>query len=195
MKLKLSFHCGTSPSAMVLTLHDEGGGLVATLLDDSRKLGFYSPRDGFTLHITDTDPGSASAGGWLEDTSLVEKYRMSDADYAKRENTYRKWKVRAPADGYASADPQRPGGTRQAVLVMPEGRTYVLPCGGPAAHLNRVTAVAPSPHCRQSSWPRTPRGPLRRRWPSGEAWSTCLRRPRCGGQGREACRSGAPTPG
>jgi hypothetical protein len=31
-------------------------------------------------------------GGWLEDTSLVDKYKMSDEEYNKRENTYRKWK-------------------------------------------------------------------------------------------------------
>jgi len=37
----------------------------------------------------DTDPNSASANGWLEDTDLVDKYKMSDDDYNKRENTYR----------------------------------------------------------------------------------------------------------
>lgn len=47
----------------------------------------------YVIHITDSDPGSLSANGWLEDTSLVEKYVMSDADYDKREKSYRKWKV------------------------------------------------------------------------------------------------------
>lgn len=79
---------------MVLALLDESGAPVATMWEDHRKLGYYSPRDGYTVHITDTDPGSASAGGWLEDTSLVEKYRMSDDEYNKREKTYRNWKVR-----------------------------------------------------------------------------------------------------
>ena len=95
VKLKLSFHCGTSPSAMILTLHDEQGGFVAAMDEDQRKLGFYSPLDHYALHILDADPTSASAGGWLEDTSLVEKYKMSDEDYNKREKTYRKWKVSA----------------------------------------------------------------------------------------------------
>ena len=40
-------------------------------------LGYYSPEDGWTIHITDTDANSASAGGWLEDTSKVKKYEMS----------------------------------------------------------------------------------------------------------------------
>jgi hypothetical protein len=37
-------------------------------------------------------PPWGCAGGWLEDTSLVEKYKMSDEEYNKRENTYRRWK-------------------------------------------------------------------------------------------------------
>lgn len=42
-----------------------------------------------TIHVIDTDPTSLSAGGWLEDVSKVEKYVMSDEDYARRENSYR----------------------------------------------------------------------------------------------------------
>lgn len=32
---------------------------------------------------------SVSRGGWLEDTSKVEKYVMSEDDYNSREGTYR----------------------------------------------------------------------------------------------------------
>jgi hypothetical protein len=46
----------------------------------------------YVLHIIDTDPMSLSANGWLEDTSKVQKYEMSDEAYAERENTYRKFK-------------------------------------------------------------------------------------------------------
>lgn len=106
VKVKLSFHCGTSPSAMVLSLLDENGTMLYTLWEDHRKLGYYSPRDGYALHIVDSDPTSASAGGWLENTALVEKYKMSDEDYSKRENTYRRWKVRLCAAGGAVCMPQ-----------------------------------------------------------------------------------------
>ena len=44
------------------------------------------------LHVIDTDVNSKSASGWLEDTSKVEKYVMSDEDYAKRDNTYKQYK-------------------------------------------------------------------------------------------------------
>ena len=65
VKSNLCFHCGTPPSAQQLQLKDERGRLLACLDDDSRKLGFYSPRDGYTLHIIDTDPTSLSGGRWV----------------------------------------------------------------------------------------------------------------------------------
>ena len=60
--------------------------------EDQRKLGYYSPYDGCRLHIVDLDPNSASAGGWLEDTSLVKKYEISEEAYNARENTYRNFR-------------------------------------------------------------------------------------------------------
>lgn len=93
LKHKLISHTGTNPSAMILQLFDEVGNLVASGMEDGKKLGFYSPADGWRVHVIDTDPTSASANGWLEDVSKVEKYMMSDAEYDKRENTYRKFKA------------------------------------------------------------------------------------------------------
>lgn len=40
----------------------------------------------------DLDPSSVTSGGWLEDTSLVEKYEISDDAYKKRDGTFRKFK-------------------------------------------------------------------------------------------------------
>lgn len=53
-------HPHTHVGLQVLQLKDERGRLLAVLDDDSRKLGYYSPQDGFTLHIIDTDPTSLS---------------------------------------------------------------------------------------------------------------------------------------
>lgn len=46
VKAKLSTHCGTTTGDMRLQLLDEGNRLVATLSDDQRLLGYYSPADG-----------------------------------------------------------------------------------------------------------------------------------------------------
>jgi tubulin-folding cofactor B len=42
--------------------------------------------------VTDTDASSLAAQGWLEDTSKVDKYVISEEDYSARDNTYRKFK-------------------------------------------------------------------------------------------------------
>ena len=57
--------------------------------DNSKMLGFYSVVSGNEIHIIDTDPFSLSRGGGLTDTSLVEKYRMTDDAYDKRKGTMR----------------------------------------------------------------------------------------------------------
>lgn len=92
VKDKLMSHVGTSSGSMVLTLKDNRGSKVADLLDDSRKLGYYSPMSGYILHVVDSDSMSLANTGWLEDVSKVEKYVMSDADYDARDDTYRKFK-------------------------------------------------------------------------------------------------------
>lgn len=125
VKRKMCFHCGTPPSAQALQLKDERGRVVAALQDDSRKLGFYSPRDGFILHIVDTDPTSISANGWLEDVSKVEKYVMSDEAYAERDNTYRKYK-----EARLAADPTW---TLQKEMAARKTASAGLPQAGPPA--------------------------------------------------------------
>lgn len=52
-------------------------------------LGFYSVVSGMEIHIIDTDPYSLSKGGGLTDTSLVQKYKMSDDAYDRRSGTMR----------------------------------------------------------------------------------------------------------
>jgi tubulin-specific chaperone B len=119
LKCKLAFHCGTTPSAMRLELRDGKGNPLSALHDDNKKFGFYSPENGFILHIADTDPTSATANGWLEDVSKVEKYVMSDAEYRKRDNTYHKYK-----EGKLAQDPTW---TIQRELTERQGKNYKLP--------------------------------------------------------------------
>ncbi|KAK7399249.1 hypothetical protein VNO78_10428 [Psophocarpus tetragonolobus] len=92
VKEKLWKKCGTSVNSMHLELYDDTRNKIADLSDNSKPLGFYSPLDGFRLHVVDLDPASLSSGGWLEDTSLVEKYKISEEAYNKRQDTFRKYK-------------------------------------------------------------------------------------------------------
>ncbi|KAJ0078501.1 hypothetical protein Patl1_22838 [Pistacia atlantica] len=92
VKDKLWKKCGTSVDSMRLELYDDTNSKVSDLTDNSRPLGFYSPLDGYRLHVIDFDPSSVTSGGWLEDTSLVEKYTISEEEYRKRDGTFRKFK-------------------------------------------------------------------------------------------------------
>jgi tubulin-folding cofactor B len=104
---------------MQLELKDARGVSIATLHDDAKKFGFYSPENGFILHVTDLDPTSATANGWLEDVSKVEKYVMSDCEYRKRDNTYHKYKEAKLA--------QDPTWTIQKEQAERRGEEYVPP--------------------------------------------------------------------
>lgn len=70
-------------------------------------LGFYSVLSGMEIHIIDTDPYSLSRGGGLTDTSLVEKYKMSEEVYSQRKGTLREYlrekKEKAALEGTTEA--------------------------------------------------------------------------------------------
>lgn len=38
--------------------------------------------------MVDLDPSSVTSGGWLEDTSLVQKYSISEEAYEKRDGSF-----------------------------------------------------------------------------------------------------------
>jgi tubulin-specific chaperone B len=55
-------------------------------------LGFFGiVWHGLRIHCMDVNPFSGSAGGAYEDTSLVPKFVLSDAEYQARTNTLRHW--------------------------------------------------------------------------------------------------------
>lgn len=108
MKDKLWKKCGTSVDSMSLELYDDTGAKVADLTDNGRPFGFYSPMNGYRLHVVDLDPSSVTSGGWLEDTSLVEKYKISDEAYKKRDGTFRKFKEKLALQSPSGASTKLP---------------------------------------------------------------------------------------
>lgn len=92
VKRKLYTHNGTGIEHMELHLQDSAGNVICRMLDDNRALGYYGVQNGMTIHVVDTDPFSLSRDGGLDDVSKVQKYRMADEDYDKRENTLRAYK-------------------------------------------------------------------------------------------------------
>lgn len=109
VKDKLWKKCGTSVNSMHLELYDELRNKIADLSDHSKLLGFYSPFDGFRLHVIDLDPASVTSGGWLEDTSLVEKYEISEEAYNKRgADTFRKYREKLTSHAPSTIEAKTP---------------------------------------------------------------------------------------
>lgn len=128
---------------MSLQLKDPRGGLVAELSDGARMLGYYSPQTGYVLHITDRDALSASANGWLEDVSKVPKYIMSDADYGRRENTYRRFKEAKLA--------QDASWTLEREIAQRQGRASATPASQSEEHSEQAAShVAVGGRCEVS---------------------------------------------
>eukprot|EP00879_Flechtneria_rotunda_P020127 GHRR01021167.1.p1 GENE.GHRR01021167.1~~GHRR01021167.1.p1 ORF type:complete len:281 (+),score=68.21 GHRR01021167.1:118-960(+) len=140
IKQKINSMTGTSVLTMTLQLKDETGRLVATLDNESRKFGFYSPRDGWVLHIIDTDDTSLSAQGWLEDVSKVTKYEISEEDYAARDNTYRKYKEQKLRED--------PTWTLEKEMSLRRGLPYTpAPQVGPSYQKEAASRIKPGHRC------------------------------------------------
>jgi len=90
VKQKLRTHIGTPVEHQRLWLRQDGRN-ICEMMDNSKMLGYYSVESGMEIHIIDTDPFSLSRGGGLTDTSLVEKYKMSDEAYDARKGTLREF--------------------------------------------------------------------------------------------------------
>ncbi|KAI5681286.1 hypothetical protein M9H77_02513 [Catharanthus roseus] len=106
IKEKLWKKCGTSVNSMLIELYDDNDNKISDLSDNLRPLGFYSPLDGYRLHVIDLDPSSVTSGGWLEDISLVEKYKISDEAYENRDGTFRKFKEKIAHQNASLQDPK-----------------------------------------------------------------------------------------
>jgi tubulin-folding cofactor B len=90
VKEKFRTHTGTPVEFQRLILRREGVD-IRELNDNSKMLGFYSVESGMEIHIIDLDPFSLSRNGGLTDTSLIEKYKMSEEKYAARKGTLREF--------------------------------------------------------------------------------------------------------
>lgn len=95
LRRKIHQKTGTPPHMQHLQLKTTDGGTIfyeiSPETESERKLGYYNMPLGANVHCVDIDPHSSSAGGAYENTSLVEKYKMTDEEYDKRKGTLRDW--------------------------------------------------------------------------------------------------------
>ena len=94
-ELRRRIHQKTGTPSCFQHLQLKSGGVVmyeiAPETESGRMLGYYNLPHGANVHCIDIDPHSKSAGGAYEDTSLVEKFTLTDEEYNKRKGTLRDW--------------------------------------------------------------------------------------------------------
>lgn len=89
LKEKLYTVVGTQPDHMQLILRDNKGKSIP-LTNDKATLAELGVVDYDEIHVIDNDPSNRMQA--FTDVSSVKKYEISEEDYNKREDTFRKWK-------------------------------------------------------------------------------------------------------
>ncbi|THG93584.1 hypothetical protein EW145_g8339, partial [Phellinidium pouzarii] len=94
--VKLESVTGIPTSAQLIQLHnsEEDTTAVGTLDDEERPIGYYGIHDWQVLRVTDTSPPGVALTGQFTDVSQVDKFELSDAEYAARRDTVLAYKQR-----------------------------------------------------------------------------------------------------
>ena len=90
MKENIEGRFGSVVAYTQLQLKDYKGNLIAMLNEDMKPLGAYGAQTGMVLYVIDSNPNSILKQ--IESMEGVEKYVMSEEDYDKLPENFRKWK-------------------------------------------------------------------------------------------------------
>ncbi|KAL0953900.1 hypothetical protein HGRIS_005067 [Hohenbuehelia grisea] len=109
LKAKLELITGIPVTNQIVSLtnSEKDGQVIASLSDESKPLGFYGLRDWQVLKVEDSNP-STTFTGQLTDVSQVEKFELSDVDYAKRQDTVLAYKQQHKMGRFASKESASP---------------------------------------------------------------------------------------
>ncbi|XP_074662613.1 tubulin-folding cofactor B-like [Tubulanus polymorphus] len=102
LKNKLEILTGGSAGSMQLELYDRNNQLVGRLSDDEQLLGFYPVEDRMRLHVID----NTMAKGEFEDVSQVEKFELTDEQYAQKQDSVRAFKQKMKMGQFKEIDPE-----------------------------------------------------------------------------------------
>ncbi|OSD05379.1 hypothetical protein PYCCODRAFT_1432543 [Trametes coccinea BRFM310] len=80
---------------------------LCILADDEKQLGFYGVHDWQVLKVNDLNPAT-SFTGQLSDTSQVEKFELSETEYAQRQDTVLAYKQRHKIGRFAEQPADKP---------------------------------------------------------------------------------------
>eukprot|EP00696_Hemimastix_kukwesjijk_P002155 gnl/Hemi2/12643_TR4321_c0_g1_i1.p1 gnl/Hemi2/12643_TR4321_c0_g1~~gnl/Hemi2/12643_TR4321_c0_g1_i1.p1 ORF type:complete len:254 (+),score=90.88 gnl/Hemi2/12643_TR4321_c0_g1_i1:62-763(+) len=147
IKEKLYTFFGTDPEWQQLNLIDPDGN--KQVMEADHVFGFYAPQNGYRIRVVDLNPHSIARNGGLEDLSQVEKFEMSEEDYDKRQDTFRKFKEKHP-ERFQSSQPPPPQAEENAfqdlAATMKAGdRCQVTPGDkrGTVCHVGPIATLQP----------------------------------------------------
>ncbi|KAK7230708.1 cytoskeleton-associated protein [Aureococcus anophagefferens] len=149
VKARLHLHHGTPADMQRLTLRDGGVDLCA-MDDDSKMLASTAWRPAWRSSSR-VDPHSISRNGALENTDLVDKYRMDDETYEARKGTVREWiKEQKAAD--PNWKPPKPNGATNFANAKTAALPADVPTDADAAHVV-LGGRCERARFRASKWP------------------------------------------
>ncbi|KAF9485580.1 tubulin-folding cofactor B [Pholiota conissans] len=119
-KLELITGVPVPNQAITLLASEADPRVLATLDDDEKKLGFYGIADWQVLKVVDTNP-STSLTGQLTDVTQVDKFELTDVEYAQRRDTVLAFKQRNKVGRFAEKE------ASEEPEVSPE--SYNIPVG------------------------------------------------------------------
>jgi len=105
LKAKLEFITGIPVTNQRIALYEQDTDTQPRVVldDDEKPLGYYGLSDGHWLKIEDTDP-SSNWTGILNDTSAVEKFELTNEQYAERQDSVLAYKQRHKVGRFADRD-------------------------------------------------------------------------------------------
>ncbi|KAH6915721.1 tubulin-folding cofactor B [Coprinopsis sp. MPI-PUGE-AT-0042] len=128
LKGKLEVITGIPVSNQILSLLESESDprVIATLDDDSKQLGFYGLRDWQVITVGDANP-STSFTGQLTDTSQVDKFELTEEEYAQRNDTVLAYKLRNKIGRFAESqeEKEQPAKASQPVEIAVGSRCEV----------------------------------------------------------------------
>lgn len=102
LKNKLELLTGSTAGNMKLEAYDRDNKLVCKLDNNDALLGSYPVDDGMIIHVVDP----TIKVGEFEDLSKVEKFEISEEEYAKKSDSVRAFKERNKLGRFKELDPE-----------------------------------------------------------------------------------------
>jgi tubulin-folding cofactor B len=140
LKEEVERRYGSKLNFLKLGLFDRAGTKVADLEEDFRTLNYYGVQDGYNVYIKDTNPHSIHKE--IEDLDKVQKYKISEEDYGKLPESFRKWRKKYHPKAGKECDPAMfdPEYMKAEAEAVPLGHRCRTPDGhrGVVAYVGKI---------------------------------------------------------